>query len=142
MKRVPDEEPMPKDPAQENIDALDMIELRAFEGQNHQRISTWFWNVSDGSGFACCGNGAAKDVMSMFVLRQKKKQCRLFPTKPAANAVAAGRRRATDEALAAQFVDEGMQNVKQLSAQISGQGPDPLVQLKEQELQIRAQGAV
>ena len=36
MKRVPDEEPMPKDPAQENIDALDMIELRAFEGQNHQ----------------------------------------------------------------------------------------------------------
>ena len=43
------------------------------------------------------------------------------------------------EALVAQFVAEGMQNVKQLSAQISGQGPDPLVQLKEQELQIRAQ---
>ena len=32
-----------------------------------------------------------------------------------------------------------MQQVKQLSGQISGQGPDPLVKLKEQELQIRAQ---
>lgn len=32
-----------------------------------------------------------------------------------------------------------MQQLKQLSAQVSGQGPDPLVKLKEQELQIRAQ---
>ena len=43
------------------------------------------------------------------------------------------------EGLTAQFVAEGMQMVKQLSQQVSGQGPDPLVQLKEQELQIRAQ---
>ena len=32
-----------------------------------------------------------------------------------------------------------MQTVQQMSAQVSGQGPDPLVQLKEQELQIKAQ---
>jgi len=43
------------------------------------------------------------------------------------------------EGLTAQFVAEGMQMVKEMSAQVSGQGPDPLVQLKEQELQIKAQ---
>ena len=32
-----------------------------------------------------------------------------------------------------------MQQSKQLSQQVSGQGPDPVVQLKEQELQLRAQ---
>jgi len=41
--------------------------------------------------------------------------------------------------LTAQFIAEGMQMVKQMSQQVSGQGPDPLVQLKEQELQIKAQ---
>ena len=61
MKRVPDEEPMPKDPAQENIDT-DMIELRALKVRTIKRISwlTGFWNVSDGSGFTCCSDGAAK----------------------------------------------------------------------------------
>jgi hypothetical protein len=36
MRRIPDDEPTPKDPAQENIDAMDMIPLKAFEGQEHQ----------------------------------------------------------------------------------------------------------
>mgnify|MGYP000294567704 FL=1 len=36
MKAVPDDEPRPLDPAQENINALDQIELRAFAGQDHQ----------------------------------------------------------------------------------------------------------
>ena len=44
------------------------------------------------------------------------------------------------EQLVAQFVAEGMQQVKQLSGQLSGAGqPDPLVQLKETELQLKAQ---
>jgi hypothetical protein len=46
------------------------------------------------------------------------------------------------EALTAQFVAEGMQQVQQLSQQLSGagqEGPDPLIALKEQELQLRAQ---
>jgi len=36
MVAVPDTEPVPTDPAQENIDALDMLTLEAFEGQDHQ----------------------------------------------------------------------------------------------------------
>ena len=43
--------------------------------------------------------------------------------------------------MVAQFIAEGMQEVKQLSQQVSGQGPDPLVQLKEAELQQKAQEA-
>ena len=39
----------------------------------------------------------------------------------------------------AQYVAEGMTALKQLSAQLSAPGPDPLVQLKEKELQVRAQ---
>ena len=36
MKKVPDEEPVPTDPASENINSMDMIELTAFQGQDHQ----------------------------------------------------------------------------------------------------------
>ena len=36
MKKVPDEEPRPLDPASENINALDTLQLYAFQGQNHQ----------------------------------------------------------------------------------------------------------
>ena len=36
MKSVPSEDPVPLDPAQENINALNMLDLTAFEGQNHQ----------------------------------------------------------------------------------------------------------
>ena len=44
------------------------------------------------------------------------------------------------EKLTAQLVAQGMQQLKELSGQMSGEGgPDPLVQLKEQELQQKAQ---
>jgi len=43
------------------------------------------------------------------------------------------------EGITAQFVAQGMQMVQKMSQQVSGQGPDPLVQLKEKELQIKAQ---
>ena len=43
-------------------------------------------------------------------------------------------------ALTAQFEAQGMQQLRQMSMEMSGSGqPDPLVQLKEQELQLRAQ---
>ena len=36
LKSAPTEEPQPTDPASENIAAMDMLPLTAFEGQNHQ----------------------------------------------------------------------------------------------------------
>ena len=44
------------------------------------------------------------------------------------------------EARIAQLIAEGMGQLKQLSGQLTAPGPDPLVQLKEKELQVRAQG--
>jgi len=42
--------------------------------------------------------------------------------------------------LTAQFEAQGMQQLREVSMQMSGAGqPDPLIQLKEQELQLRAQ---
>ena len=42
--------------------------------------------------------------------------------------------------LTAQFEAQGMQQLRQMSMEMSGSGqPDPLVALKEQELQLRAQ---
>ena len=45
------------------------------------------------------------------------------------------------ESMVAQLVAQGMQEVKALSGQISGGGeqPDPLIALKQQELEVRAQ---
>ena len=44
------------------------------------------------------------------------------------------------EQAVANFVSEGLVQVKDLSGQLSGEGaPDPVVQLKEQELQLKAQ---
>ena len=36
MQSLPDDEPRPADPAQENINVLDMMRLHAFTGQDHQ----------------------------------------------------------------------------------------------------------
>ena len=44
------------------------------------------------------------------------------------------------EGMVAELVAQGMQEVKSLSAQISGGGePDPLIALKQQDLELRAQ---
>ena len=44
------------------------------------------------------------------------------------------------EGMVAELISQGMQEVKAMSAQISGGGEqDPLIALKEQDLQIRAQ---
>jgi hypothetical protein len=45
------------------------------------------------------------------------------------------------ERMTAQFIAEGLQGVKDLSGEMSGAGaPDPLVELKQQEIQARAEG--
>ena len=128
MKRVPDEEPMPKDPAQENIDALDMIELRAFEGQNHQAhimAHLVFGTSPMVQGLPAVAMALQKHVMEHVRIEAKEKAvAAYFQQAQAANVQLPPEEEELQiEALVAQFVAEGMQNVKQLSAQISGQVP-------------------
>ena len=145
MKSVPEEEPKPIDPAQENINALDMVELHAFEGQNHQA------HITAHLVFGASPMVGGMPPVAMSLQKHVMEHVQIAAKEPAAVAYLQqmqqkGGQPATDdemleiERMTAQFVAEGLQQVKELSGQLSGAGaPDPLVQLKEQELQIKAQ---
>jgi len=140
MRRIPDEEPTPKDPAQENIDVMDMIPLKAFEGQEHQA------HIMAHMVFGSTPMVAGMPAMAMALQKHIMEHVQIAAQEQAMQAMAQQMPQAAPEqmelamqGLVAQFIAEGMQQVKQLSQQVSGQGPDPLVKLKEQELQIRAQ---
>ena len=144
MKRIPDEEPEPKDPAQENIDALDMVPLQAFEGQEHEAhimAHMVFGSTPMVAGMPAIAISLQKHIMEhVRIAARERAAVQFIQSRQAVGGAAATEEEMLQvEGLTAQFVAEGMQMVKQLSQQVSGQGPDPLVQLKEQELQIRAQ---
>jgi len=144
MKRAVEEEPTPKDPAQENIDVMDMVPLKVFEGQEHQS------HIMAHLIFGASPMVGSMPALAMELQKHVMEHVKVAAREQAAvqfiqSRQAAGGEAATEEemlaieGLTAQFVAQGMQTVQQMSAQVSGQGPDPLVQLKEQELQIKAQ---
>jgi hypothetical protein len=145
MKAVPDEEPTPLDPAQENINALDMLPLHAFEGQNHQAhimAHLVFGSTPMVANLPSMAMSLQKHIMEHVQIAAKEQAAVAYLQQMQQR----GGKAATDEEmletekLTAQFVAEGLQQVKELSGQLSGAGaPDPLVQLKEQELQLKAQ---
>jgi len=144
MKSVPAEEAEPIDPAQENINALDMLPLKAFEGQNHQAHIMAHLVFGSGQMVAAMPPVAMelqKHVMEHVQIAAREQAAVAYLQQVQQTGQAASDEEMLEiERLTAQFVAEGMQQVKELSAQLSGAGaPDPLVQLKEQELQIRAQ---
>ena len=139
MKRVPDEEPTPKDPAHENIDLLDMVILKAFSGQDHQShiMAHLVFGASPMiAGMPPMAMSLQKHCMEHIQIQAEEmaimEMQKQGPMPPEQQSMAM-------EAIKAKFVAEGMQQLRQLSQQASGQGPDPLVQLKEKELQLRAQ---
>jgi len=144
MKSVPDEEPTPKDPAQENIDTMDMVPLQAFEGQEHEAhimAHMVFGSTPMVAGMPAIAMALQKHIMEhVKIAARERAAVQFIQSRQAAGGEAATEEEMLQvEGLTAQFVAEGMQMVKQMSEQVSGQGPDPLVQLKEQELQIKAQ---
>jgi len=144
MKRIPDEEPTPKDPAQENIDAMDMIPLQAFEGQEHEAhimAHMVFGSTPLVAGMPAMAMALQKHIMEhVKIAARERAAVQFIQSRQAVGGEAATEEEMLQvEGLTAQFVAEGMQMVKQMSQQVSGQGPDPLIQLKEKELQIKAQ---
>tara|TARA_R100001126_G_scaffold3127_1_gene2392 strand:- start:876 stop:3284 length:2409 start_codon:yes stop_codon:yes gene_type:complete len=139
MKKVPDEEPRPMDPASENINAMDMVQLTAFQGQNHQAhimAHLVFASSPMIGGMPPVAMSIQKHVMEHVKLQAEEQAMMQLQQ---AGPMPAEQQDVQLQALIAQGVAQGMQQVKQMSAQVSGQGPDPLVKLKEQELQIKAQ---
>jgi hypothetical protein len=139
MKRVPDEEPTPKDPAQENIDVMDMVMLKAFQGQDHES------HIMAHLVFGASPMIANMPAMAIALQKHCMEHVQIQAEEMAMmemrkqGPMAPEQQEMLMEAIKAKFVAQGMQQLKQLSQQASGQGPDPLVQLKEKELQLRAQ---
>ena len=139
MKRVPDEEPTPKDPAQENIDVMDMVVLKAFQGQDHEShiMAHLIFGASP-----MIGNMPAMAIaLQKHCIEHVQIQAEEMAMMEMRNQgpMAPEQQEMLMESIKAKFVAQGMQQLRQLSQQASGQGPDPLVQLKEKELQLRAQ---
>ena len=141
MQSLPDDEPRPADPAQENINVLDMMRLHAFTGQDHQ--SHIMAHLVFGSSPAIAQMPPVAMSLQKHVLEHVKIQSEEQAMAQMGQMQAQGGDEAQMEmqyqAMVAQLVAQGMQKVKELSGQISGQGPDPLIQLKEKELEIKAQ---
>jgi len=139
MKRVPDEEPTPKDPAQENIDLLDMVVLKAFQGQDHEShiMAHLIFGASPMIGNMPAIAIALQKHCIEHVQIQAEEMAMMEMRKQ--GPMAPEQQEMLMESIKAKFVAQGMQQLRQLSQQASGQGPDPLVQLKEKELQLRAQ---
>ena len=141
MQSLPDDEPRPADPAQENINVLDMMRLHAFTGQDHQ--SHIMAHLVFGSSPAIAQMPPVAMSLQKHVLEHVKIQSEEQAMAQMGQMQSQGGDEAQMEmqyqAMVAQLVAQGMQKVKELSGQISGQGPDPLIQLKEKELEIKAQ---
>ena len=141
MQSLPDDEPRPADPAQENINVLDMMRLHAFTGQDHQ--SHIMAHLVFGSNPMMAQMPPVAMSLQKHVLEHVKIQAEEQAMAQMGQMQAQGGDEAQMEmqyqAMVAQLVAQGMQKAKELSGQISGQGPDPLIQLKEKELEIKAQ---
>ena len=136
----PKDEAAPKDPVSENVDALTGKPLKAFESQNHDA------HVATHSAFLQDPN-VQKNAMAMQSLmahmqehlglkyRQQVEQIIGFPL-PAEGQILPPEQ----EAMLAQATAQATAQVSQMAQQIAGTGQfDPIVQLKQQELQIQQQ---
>ena len=137
LKNVPQDEPLPLDPAQENINVLDMAPLNAFEGQNHQ--AHILAHMVFGASPMVSGNPALAATLQKHIMEHVQIQSREQAVQMAQQQ-GMGSDPVQLEALTAQMIAQGLQQLRQQSQEMSGAGkPDPLVELKKQELQIKAQ---
>ena len=144
LKPKEDVEPQPKDPATENIDALNQLELQAFEGQNHDA------HMMSHLVFGASGIVGQMPMVGMALQKHLMDHVRLKATEAVMAQVAQmgpveqmpPEMAVQIEAAIANQIAQELQNLRQLNDQITGQaaqqGPDPLVALKQQELQQRA----
>ena len=147
LKPRAEEALIPKDPAQENIDALDSAILKAYEGQSHDahiQAHLTFATSPIVAQMPMVGVNLLKHVLEHIKLKAQEQAVVQF-LQQTGGQPASEEQMLELEALESQIIAQGMVEMKQLSAQLSGigqnQGPDPLVQLKEQELQLKAQEA-
>ena len=136
------DDPIPKDPAQENIDALDSVQLKVFEGQDHDaHIMTHLTFGTSGTLQALPQSAISlqKHVMEHVKVKSQELATAQLLQQTGGQPLTADMELEL-EAMVAQINAQEFAKLKQLTAQITGQNQgDPLVQLKQQELQLDAQ---
>ena len=141
LKPVEQGEPTPKDPAVENSESLENLPLVVFQGQNHDAhimAHLVFGSSPMVSQMPAVAMALQKHVMEHVSIKAKEQvisQVQQQGSEPQTE-----QQIMEIESMVAQLVAQGMQEVKALSMQISGGGqPDPLIALKQQDLELRAQ---
>ena len=142
LKVVDQEEESPKDPAVENSEAFENVTLKVFQGQNHKAHITahLVFGASPMVGqLPSVAMSLQKHIMEHVSIQAKEQVASQMiqqlqgqaPTEEQALEI---------ESMVAEAIAQGLQEVKAKSAEISGGGdqPDPLIALKEQDLQLRA----
>ena len=136
------DDPIPKDPAQENMDALDGVQLKAFEGQDHDaHIQAHLIFITSPTIQAL---PQAAIALQKHIIEHVKLKCQEMATAQMLQQTG-GQPLTPDmelqlESMIAQMNAQEFAKLKQLTAQITGQNQgDPLIQLKQQELQLEAQ---
>ena len=136
------DDPIPKDPAQENIDALDSVQLKVFEGQDHDaHIMTHLTFGTSGTLQALPQSAISlqKHVMEHVKVKSQELATAQLLQQTGGQPLNADMELEL-EAMVAQINAQEFAKLKQLTAQITGQNQgDPLVQLKQQELQLDTQ---
>jgi chaperonin GroES len=139
------EQPEPKDPAQENVDALEDTELKAFEGQAHDAHMMAHITFMAGGMVQQMPNvivSLQKHVLEHVKLKSREQAAIQFVQENQGQP-ATEDQMLQIEAMTAQIIAQELTAVRQISQQIAGGGeepaPDPLLALKQQELAIDEQ---
>lgn len=139
LKTTPQEQPQPKNPAQENMDILESLPLKAFEGQDHQ--SHIMAHMVHGVSPMLQAQPKAAIGLQKHILEHVEMQAQEQAMAEMGGQL--GQQISREQAMQlegriAQLVAEGMQAMRNLSQQLAGAGKqDPVVALKEKELQLR-----
>jgi hypothetical protein len=142
LKVVDQEEETPKDPAVENSEAMENVDLKAFQGQNHKAHITAhlvFGSSPMIGQLPAVAMSLQKHIME-HVSIQSKEQVASQMIDQLQGQAPTEEQSLEIESMVAEFVAQGMQEVKAMSAEISGEGgeQDPLIALKQQDLEMRA----
>ncbi len=139
----PSRHPKPEDPAEENIKTLQLESLVAFTGQNHE--AHIMAHLVFGSSPTVASSPQIAIELQKHVMEhvkiQAEEQAQAAVMQQMQGQQMQGDQSLQIEGLKAQFIAQGMQRVKELSAQVAQIGqpqqPDPLIDLKKQELQMK-----
>jgi hypothetical protein len=147
LKVPSSEQPIPKDPAQENIDALENVDLEAFEGQNHD-AHIMAHLVLGASPIVSQSPNIVTAIQKHITqhVKLKAQEITMVEFEKASDQEVPDDAMLLDmEIYSAQLIAQELQKVRQLSQSIVNgpgaeeEGADPLIDLKQQEIDIKGQ---